>query len=408
MLRASCVCAWLQRHHAIDATIRSGQAKRTVLEGDSSCTVEHNSRLLQCSLTRDTRKATSLRVTELWERQSHSWPLPRGHAYSRVFRPHTFSRPSGTLAVPFGGPWAGDAEEADGALGCVLVSVASGACTTVLLPPQSAGYWDTHLLGWSPGLAACLFVAHLVDSDALSAYSLDGALISRLAVPTFGGAPARLMDWDLAGCAAALASYAIGGSARVWRWEFRSGSLQDFGVRSVHLAGDATHGCVFSPYSGMLLRPVGDGLDVVEICSRATLQHIPGIVDPGVIHWNHVGVTVLAHTTETTSGAAQLFRSSGSPLGAARCLTPSPKKFWSELAATSEHQRHLLLVAGAVIEDELSGEFELWIVDVVSCSVVARHSLDCQPSWFDFGLDDSVIVIADEDGQRLWVLDFRS
>ena len=115
MLQASCVCAWLQRQHAIDATIRGGQAKRTVIEGDSSCTVEHDSRLLQCSLTRDTRGATSLRVTELWDRQSHSWPLPHGHAYCPALSPMHYGRPSGTLAVPFSRPWIEHSQE--GALG---------------------------------------------------------------------------------------------------------------------------------------------------------------------------------------------------------------------------------------------------------------------------------------------------
>ena len=110
----------------------------------------------------------------------------------------------------------------------MLVNVASGACTTVLLPPQPAD-WDANLLGWSAGHAACLAVIHGGEPGVLSAYDLDGELVHRLELPD----GAQIRSREPAGNAIALASCL---TEAFWCWYFRSGVLQQFGAPHAQLA----------------------------------------------------------------------------------------------------------------------------------------------------------------------------
>ena len=104
-------------------------------------------------------------------------------------------------------------------------------------------------------------------------------------------------------------------------------------------------------------------------------------------YYNHQGALYLVKTEvdQEACGAASMLR--GPLLGPASCLSASPKAFWGEQLATSENERHLLLLSGTQSDQELTGDFELVVVDMNSFSIVARHSLDFRPAWFDFALD---------------------
>ena len=185
LLYAHCVRAWLRRNHAVCRNLSSGRCQRTAHEAALGTTVvEHDSRLLRCHLAEDARPGTTLHITELRGEHRCSWPLPQGQAYMiDLGQPFCFNEVDGWLAIKAGGPWESDPGE-EGNLGIVLVDIVTGACTSFLLPPQDLDFCAV-LEGWSPGLAACLFVQHVHQGQfLLSAYSLAGALVGSLPNPT--------------------------------------------------------------------------------------------------------------------------------------------------------------------------------------------------------------------------------
>ena len=143
------------------------------------------------------------------------------------------------------------------------------------------------------------------------------------------------------------------------------------------------------------------------ISTQSVLQHIPG-VPGGMGHWGHLGAFCLVNVSTAlhTSSTVHLLRPSGPGLAATQNLSVQPKAFWGEQMIASDQGRHVLLLAGTQVEDQLSADFELVLADIVTGQVM-RHSVAFKPAWFSWHLDDSVVLAADATGQNLLTLDFR-
>ena len=405
--QAPCVRAWLARRHRLAANMRRQRCRGATVETAGGCTVEHDSRLLHCWVQAEAAGQAALHVCELLGEPAHRWPLPGGRSYHMPLLPQHWSTTTGRLAVSF----SGHRQQGEGHEGFVVVDVTSGACTVVCLPNTVDG--SLGVVSWGSGPTPCVFTHTHDRASCHSAYSADGVLVGSVTIldgPE--GELATVSAWDPAGNAAAIASCCPTlGLACAWRWQFRTGVLQDFGIRTIQQADKGWPVCSFSPCSELLLRRVGDGLDIVCVHTQAVVQHIPSVPAPGVSCWTHLGATVMIHTSSSlqTCASVQLLRPSGSRLVAADCVAVRGKAFLGEMNAASEDGRHLLLLAGTVSETagRLSEDLELVILDLKSAEVLVLHSLDFKPAWFDFVLGDSTVVAADETGHRLLVLDFR-
>ena len=319
------------------------------------------------------------------------------------------------LAHPYGGSWEQRREPAD-ELGVVLLDVATGSCSSVLLPRQEPETLAA-LLDWGSGSVPWLAIVHVPQGDPVQpvswAWAARGGLLVSLEAPfdAENTSFAQIAATAPAGTMVALTTSCLyrSWSPGLWLWRPECGTTCHTALVSSSAHSSPSRSCAFSPCSTLLPCHLGSCVVTLGVQSLQIVQHIPDVPGPSLAClWSVTGAVVLVEAHQPGSIACSgihLLSCCDSGLEVGKYLSPAANKLHSGACAWTDTGDHLAVQTATARNNELVSDPELTFINYASAGAVSIR-LDGKPYWLDWLLGDSAVLLSSESGQRHLVLSF--